>query len=363
MTATVHAPSLSGVLGQPRAIETLRASMRGGRVHHAWVFAGPQGVGKRTTAEAFAAALLDPTTAPNLSGDIEPDPDSQVQRLIAAGAHPDLHIITKELAAYSDDAKVRSGKQVTIAKDVIEKRLLTPIALASTLRLGGLASKVFIIDEAELLDRSRTNAPVQNALLKTLEEPPAGAVIILVTSAEEALLPTIRSRCQRVVFQPLDDASMSAWLGRAGLEVDADERRWLMSFACGSPGRALLAAEGGLYDWHRTLEPMLRDAERGVYSPSLGQTMAKLIEEWAKAAVASKPTASKEAANIAGTRLLLSMLSERRRMRLRDAAARDLGAAERELRALDAIDEAERQVAAAVTITNAMEFLSAQLSA
>lgn len=353
--------SLNDVLGQERAIGTLRASISAGKVHHAWVFSGPVGVGKRMAAEAFAAAILDPSTQPNLAGEWEPDPGSVVQRLIAEGKHPDLHIISKELARFDDDKSIRDRKLITIPKSVVARHLLEPIALAASMRGDSLASKVFIVDEAELLDRSRTNAPTQNSMLKTLEEPPAGSVIILVTSAEERLLPTIRSRCQRVVFGALPREAMEKWLGRSGLEVSAAERAWLLDFAQGSPGRAVLAVEGRMFEWATALEPMLADAERGRFSQALGSTMAGFVEEWAKGWVERNKNASKEAANIAGTRHLLSLLAERERRRLREGAA-ERDRAERSLRVLEMIETTEKYIAASVTIANSMEALAAGMA-
>ncbi|MBL8746855.1 MAG: AAA family ATPase [Phycisphaerae bacterium] len=357
----VRARSLNDILGQERAVATLRASIASGRVHHAWVFAGPAGVGKRTTAEAFAAAILDPTTRPNLGGEWEPDPESVVQRLIAQGKHPDLHVITKELARFDDDRKVRERKLLSIPKEVIGDHLLEPIVMAASMRGDSLASKVFIIDEAELLDRSRTNATTQNSMLKTLEEPPTGSVIILVTSAEERLLPTIRSRCQRVVFDSLPREAMEKWLDRSGLKVRAEERGWLLEFAQGSPGRATLAVDGGMFEWARTLEPMLEESERGRFSASLGSTMAGLVEAWAKKWVEDHKNASKEAANLAGTRHLLGLLAERERRRLREAAG-ERDRLERSLRVLDLIEKTELYVASSVTIANSMEALAAGMA-
>lgn len=355
-------PSLADILGQERAVSTLRSAMLSGRVHHAWLFTGPLGVGKRTTAEAFAAALLDPTTRPNLAGVPEPEEGSEVQRLIAAGTHPDLHIITKELARFSDDPLIRERKLLTIPKAVLDEHLLRPIALASRLP-GGLASKVFIVDEAELMDRSRFNAPVQNSLLKTLEEPPPGSVIILVASAEEMLLPTIRSRCQRIVFEPLDRRAMEAWLEHAALRIDAGERQWLLDFAQGSPGRFLLAVEGRMVEWASRLEPMLVEAERERFTVGFGSTMASLIDQWAANWVASRPNASKEAANLAGTRHLLAYLAERERRRLREAAvAADEHRSRRSLRSLSLIARAEQHVEAHVPLAPAMEALASGLS-
>lgn len=350
---------LDEILGQDRAIAVLRAALGAGRVHHAWIFAGPKGVGKRTTAEIFAGMLLDPTTGPNLAGEIEPDPASPTQALVASASHPDLHIITKELARHSSDAQARSSKLVTIPKAVIDERLLGPISLAPTMKTGSIASKVFIIDEAELMDRSRFHAPTQASILKTLEEPPPGSVIILVTSSEDRLLPTVRSRCQRVSFTPLDDAAMDAWFDRAMLDADAEERAWLAEFAAGSPGAALEAHETGLHAWSDRLEPLLAEAEQGGVSPELGKAMKELVDAWAKSWVSSHQNASKEAANRAGVRHLLALLGHRWRGALRDAAALgDAGEVERVARLIDLAQEAEGHVAANVNLTLAMEELA-----
>jgi len=345
-------------------VRALEAAIASGRIHHAWVFSGPMGIGKRTAAEAFAAAILDPTTQADFSGHYAPDENSQTQRLIAQGMHPDLHIITKELATFSRDPKVRDQKQLTIAKDVVEEHLLGPIARAPALATSSLAGKVFIIDEAELLDRSRFNAPTQNSILKTLEEPPPRSVIILVTASEDALLPTIRSRCQRVVFYPLQEAAMNEWLSGSSIKVTGPEKKWLLEFAQGSPGRALLAHQTGLYGWHEALEPMLAEADRGRFDGALGATMAKLIDEWAKKWVEDGDNRSKEAANQAGARHLFALISERARRSLRVSAEKgDEESLDRRLGAIDAISDTERFVQSNVNLAMAMEDLAAQLSA
>lgn len=370
MSRSMHpAPiPLSHVLGQPRAVAALQSAMRSERLHHAWIFYGPEGVGKFTTALAFAAILLDPTTAPTLSGWLEPDPQSQVQRLVRAGTHPDLHVITKELALFSEDAKVRAGKQITIAKDVVEQELIRRAALAPAMRTGSRVSKVFIVDEAELLDRSISHAPVQSSLLKTLEEPPEGTVIILVTSSEEKLLPTIRSRSQRVAFGPLSADAMLAWSRSAAPDVAGEERAWLMEFASGSPGAFERAHHGKLFAWHTALAPMLAKADQGKYEIALAPTMAKLVDEWAQAWVDSHVNASKEAANHAGAQWLFRLLAEHYRGLLRKAAmsgrmsggpgqATDQAThvAQRAADALDILEEAQRRLNANIGSVLVME--------
>lgn len=349
---------LDHVLGQPRALAALDAALASGRVHHAWVFHGPAGVGKRTAALAFAAVLLDPTSRPDHAGRVRPDPESRVQTLLRAGVHPDLHLITKELARYSEDARVRDSKLVTIPKDVVETQLLRPATLAAAIAPGGLASKVFIVDDAELLDRSPTNAPVQNALLKTLEEPPDRTVIILVTSSEDRLLPTIRSRCQRVAFGPLDKNAMAAWTSAAGLEtaIGVAEAPYVMRYAAGSPGRVLEAVEIGLARWARTIEPMLDAALAGRFVPDLGPAMADLVDTAAKKWADRDRNRSKEAANRASAARMLALVAEHARGRLAEDHAPALAA-------IDAVTLAEGRIAANVPLGLVFEGLAADLAA
>ena len=356
--ALVHpAPvPLDSILGQARALQTLRAAIRSQRIHHAWIFHGPAGVGKFTAALAFAAVLLDPSSAPTLAGEIAPDPDSPVQRLLAAGTHPDLHVITKELALFSSEPEVRKRKLITIPKAVIDEHLLGPAALGPSMPSSARATKVFIVDEAEALDASPTNAPSQNAILKTLEEPPEGTVIILVTSSEEQLLPTIRSRSQRVPFTPLSGGEMLAWLEQSGLDLPREERDWLLEFSAGSPGVLAMANRAGLHAWHRKLSPLLEALDRGKYSIELAPAMAQLIEEWAVRWVQEHENASKELANRLGAEWIFRLLGEHARGRLRAAAGSgDSTASLRAVGTLGALRRCEARLDANISAIFALE--------
>lgn len=348
--------NLDQILGQQRAIETLDASIQSGRIHHAWIFHGPPGVGKFTTALAFAAIILDPETTPDLSGKARPDPDSPIQQKLRNGSHPDLHVIRKELALFSDNPSVRNSKQMTIAKDVIDQRLLQPAYRAANLK-GGLASKVFIVDEAELLDRSTSNAVSQNALLKTLEEPPAGTVIILVTSSEDRLLPTIRSRAQRIAFAPLSDDAMQSWISQAGINLGPNAN-WLTTYAAGSPGRLTEALETNLAAWHDVLAPGLRAADNGNYDPMLAPGMHTIVDEWAKAWVAKDDKRSKEAANRMALERLFSMIAQHARANLAEPKQ-----TQRALSMIDAIARAETLLRSNVQPALVLEGLAADLPA
>jgi DNA polymerase-3 subunit delta' len=304
---------MSSILGQARAIETLRAGLRSGRLHHAWIFSGPRGVGKFTTATELAKVLLDP----HATADVEPEPDSRTVLRMEKGTHPDFHVIRKELALYSDDTDLHKRKLMNIPVGVLREHLIggdvggkfhegpaymTPV-------LG--QAKVFIIDEAELIEPTG-----QNALLKTLEEPPQSTYIFLITSKPEKLLPTIRSRCQAVQFFPLHAEAMDAWFDRSGLEIGTDERSWLEQYCHGAPGLARLAADHGFHRWQLVLDPMLQELDEGRFPVEMGQTLAQLVEAFAVAWVKGHANASKDAANKDGAAHVLAILAAHARRRL-----------------------------------------------
>lgn len=356
---------LDQVIGQARAKDTLQSCMQSGRVHHAWIFHGPKGVGKCAAAVAFGATLIDPTTSVDLGGHMAPDPESQTQQLVRAGTHPDLRVISKELAAVSGDERTRSGKQITLPIEVIREFLLEPASKSRVMAGQSLSGRVFIVDEAELMDQ-RT----QNVLLKTMEEPPAGCVIILVTSSEDRLLATIRSRSQRVAFTPLTDLEMQQWLHTSGREVSEESKAWVLRFAAGSPGAALLAIDHNLIAWHQGVSPLIEQAFKGSFPPELAPALAALVDERASESVKANPEASKDAANKAWARRVLSYVADDARSRLRQRASRvGVGAdavrtdasVARAVQAIDAVSIAEQQLNSNVNLGLVMENLVAQI--
>ena len=216
------------LLGHDAAEQTLLDALRSGRMHHAWLIAGPEGIGKATLAFRFARRLL----AGMAAGDsLALDPAHPVFRRIAAGGHADLMTIER---AY--DAKTQRYKRDIAVDDVRKINGFMSLTAAE----GGW--RAAIVDGAEDL-----NAASANALLKVLEEPPKRAVLLLVCSAPGRLLPTIRSRCRRLRLSPLDDTAMAGLLTRYLPDQPADDRDRLMTLAEGSPGRALtMAADDGI---------------------------------------------------------------------------------------------------------------------
>jgi len=390
---------MSRILGQERAIRILEDALRSGRFHHGWIFSGPRGVGKFTTALEVARVLLDQThpLAPGSAGGSEGGTPligsmwkSDVQNRIDAGTHPDLHIIRKEMALYSDNRELRERKLLNIPLDLLRERLLggrsgETVHEAAAYRTPAMGvGKAFIIDEAELLQPE-----AQNAMLKTLEEPPANTWIFLITSLPNRLLATIHSRCQQVRFERLDDRAMAEWWkselarDRAAPTDEPSSRKkkvvfdpkavppatvkWSIEFAGGAPGIALLAMEYGFHDWHKALEPMLHELDRGQFPTSMGELLGTIVEEFAQAWVArhGKDSTSKDAANKDGARHALSLLAAHARLRLKEAAGRPSQSefAERWALSIDLLRECERQIESNVNQKLAMENLAAQWAA
>jgi len=297
---------LLDIIGQDEAIAQLQQAMNGKRMPHALLLVGPDGVGRRTTAEALAATLLCERpvtvrneTAPKGQQKDQPDqpasprPAGRFQQLpegfplkqacgtcvdckmVAAGTHGDFHLVYKELAQYHEDPKVRERVMQDLSIDVIRRFLIAPAGRVSSRGRG----KVFIVLEADLMSDA-----AQNALLKTLEEPPPGVTIILVAERPEQLLPTTLSRCRMVRFGLLPQAFVKEELLERPLP--AEQARFWASFTEGSVGRAIALAEAGMYPVKRELLDRLAGLGEGgdaELSELLSDTTEALADDAVKA--------------------------------------------------------------------------------
>jgi DNA polymerase-3 subunit delta' len=207
--------TLSGHIDQGQA---LRDAFISGRVHHAWLLAGPKGVGKATFARAAAAWVLGRAAHGRTADDrFDLDDDHPTARLLAAGSHIDYRMV--EILENPKTGKMRPG----IAVDQFV-RTDTTIGepLASIFRTKPALSdwRVIVVDAADDLNRNAANA-----FLKNLEEPPPNTLFLAVSHSPSRLLPTIRSRCRVLRFQPLADAEVEAVIGDRLPGLPEDQRR------------------------------------------------------------------------------------------------------------------------------------------
>jgi len=224
---------LSGVVCQDGAVRLLRRAFMAGRVAHAYIFGGPEGVGKFKTAREWAALLLcaEPVGDQGDPGAIDSCGRCRSCRALEAGSHPDFSHVYKELIEFTRQGKNKKTP-VDLPIDVIREFVIEKAWSRPTLS----RRKVFIISESE-----RLNASSQNCLLKVLEEPPDFCCIILLCSRLERLLPTIRSRCQAVRFGPVDEEVIFAKVSRMG--AGEKHARYFGRLARGSLGLACRWAE------------------------------------------------------------------------------------------------------------------------
>jgi len=212
------------MLGQDDQVAAFLDAARSGRMHHAWLLAGPQGVGKAGFAHAAARWLLADAAGPAVPRDrLNVPEDHPVSSLLDAGSHPDFKLLERLAKSNSEDL----ARSITVD----QVRSLQPL-FATTPSLS--PRRVVLIDAIDDLERSAANA-----LLKNLEEPPAGTIFLLVSHAPGRLLPTIRSRCRLLRFAPLESDVVRLALRRALPEADDDELDALVGVANGAPGNAL----------------------------------------------------------------------------------------------------------------------------
>jgi len=221
----------SEIIAQDRALTPLRSALRRGALHHAYLFGGPEGVGKGRAARLLAQAAN--CEAPADGGARRDDPCGTCGpcRKIAKGIHPDVLVLSEERAmAKAGTWEPRSGRSPS--KDIVVDQVRDVVDRRLSLRRFEGRRRFVIVDPADAM-----NPQAQNALLKTLEEPPEDTTLVLVASSPDALLPTIRSRCLRVPFAPLPAETIAARLVAEGHAPDA--ARLAAALSGGSLGRAL----------------------------------------------------------------------------------------------------------------------------
>ena len=233
--------------GQAKAVEQFLAAWTSGSMHHAWLLAGPRGVGKASFAMASAERVLAEAAGPPIEAPgLDTPDDHPVGRLVVAGSHPDFRLV--ERLVNEKTGNLARGIKVDQVRELGELFAVTP-ALSPW--------RAVVIDSVDDMEPSAANA-----LLKMLEEPPPNSLFLLVSHVPGRLLPTIRSRCRRLDFQPLGDDAMTSVLERELPELTASDQAKLVPLANGSVGRALAFASLDLVPLEEQALAILRDGDR-----------------------------------------------------------------------------------------------------
>jgi DNA polymerase-3 subunit delta' len=242
---------VTSIIGHAAAADALSSAAAAGTLHHAWLLAGPEGVGKASFAQAAALHLLAAAATPDATWPgLDVPAGHPARALLAAGSHPDFRLL-RRLAKDADKPDEDLARSITVAQ---VRTLGAMFATAPSIA----PRRVVVIDAIDDLERAAANA-----LLKNLEEPPAGTVFMLVSHAPGRLLPTIRSRCRLLRFEPLSEAEVTRVLRREQPDLDEAEVTALVRASEGSPGRGLRYAGLDVAGLDAALAAIAQDGDPG----------------------------------------------------------------------------------------------------
>jgi DNA polymerase-3 subunit delta' len=249
--------SAGAFIGQDAAWAEWMSAVASERMHHAWMLAGPKGLGKGDFAQAAAAELV-----------------REGAPLPGLAEHPDIHILTHLPANDDEDKKKAEGKPYQTKRNITVDQVRGMIRRLATKPTMG-ARRAIVIDPADDLEKGAVNA-----LLKALEEPPAGTFFLLVTHQPGRLLPTVRSRCRVLRFAPLSAKDLDQVIRRDFPQADAGLREAAIQAAQGSPGLALAFVEHDLAEIYRLMQRILSHGDedfrlRGGLADAMGSRPAR----------------------------------------------------------------------------------------
>ncbi len=303
--------TFADIRGHGRAVDVVRRARAAGRLHHAYLLVGPQGVGKRTFAEAAARFINCENDGDDACG------TCRACRLIAAHHHPDVHFVEPD------------GRWIKIEQ-------VRELHGRTRFRPHEARRRIVIIDPA---DAMRDEAA--NALLKTLEEPGGETLFLVITASPQRLLSTVRSRCQPLRFGRLDDADVAALLEADG--VSAEDAVAAARLSAGSPGAARAVLDSPVFSTRAEASAALVQALAGGPGPrvTLAESLASdrsEIADWLTLARALYRDAAVRAAGAAKERIVY-----RDQLEAIDALA--AGASPTRLAdAVSAIEQTERRI-------------------
>src|SRR5262245_28280896 len=250
------------IRGHDRVVEKFRRALSKGRLASTFLFVGPPGIGKGTFALKLAQGLLCERVPER---QLNPCGECPSCHQVLSLNHPDVDVIAKPA--------VKAFIPVELLIGDLEHRMRAGLCYNIALKPFSGRRKVAIIDDADYLNKEGANC-----LLKTLEEPPSNSVLILIATSEQRQLPTIRSRCQIVRFQPLGQADVAELLLQSGICNDAAIAQTAAVQSQGSLERAAWWTDASVFEFRRELIHVLSQPELDL------QPAAKMIGQFVDAA-------------------------------------------------------------------------------
>ncbi len=235
-----HPRETPDIVGHQDALAEAADAIASGRMHHAWLISGPKGIGKATLAYRVARTLLRNGVGGSVPSDLAIATDEPVFHLLKALSHPDFLLLRRPV---DKTGRIQSVLPVDVARKAVDFFALSA---------GEGGWRVCIVDSVDDM-----NIPAANALLKILEEPPKNSIFLLISHSPGRLLPTIRSRCRKLMLSPLNDSDLAHIVTSHFPELVGDELKLSAMLAEGSPGHALALVRDGGLDQFRELITLL----------------------------------------------------------------------------------------------------------
>jgi len=249
---------MTSYLGHDKPRQIFRQSLARDKLHHAWILAGDKGLGKAGFAQQAAHFLLNSRNQPTSFSDHQ---DDEAGHLLAAGSHPDFRLLRRGPKGDKEEKKARDNGLDSLDEHDLARNIKVDQIRALQPLFQNQASiseyRVVVVDAADDLESSGANA-----LLKNLEEPPKNTIFFLISHMPDRLLPTIRSRCKMLRFDPLSDDDMRVVLKNAAPNLNQADLEALILAGEGSPGRALKYVEVGLAELEGIAREIITSGDR-----------------------------------------------------------------------------------------------------
>ncbi|MEO9600920.1 DNA polymerase III subunit [Parasphingorhabdus sp.] len=249
---------MTSYLGHEKPEQIFRQSLAKDKLHHAWILAGDKGLGKATFAQQAAHFLLNSRNQPSGFCEVQ---DNEAGHLLTAGSHPDFRLLRRGAKGDKEERKARDNGFDALDEHELARNIKVDQIRDLQPLFQNQASiseyRVVVIDSADDLERAGANA-----ILKNLEEPPKNTIFFLISHMPDRLLPTIRSRCQILRFDPLSDTDMRGLLKKAAPKLGEADLEALVLAGEGSPGRAFQYIEVGLAELEEIARQIIKSGDK-----------------------------------------------------------------------------------------------------